>query len=216
MLQKVTQRLWSSCLNLQTSHSLSTTYRFRGTAECVGLPVLSNRQPLPHCLAMMSVFNQQRRGNSNYGLGSKSTESGDRQSENMKKLQILTTDAAWSVRLANENGYLSWCRNTYLCSAVGVMMTTQTANIAVQYAASGAFMVSGLNLSMGTLSYIYYLLSLRQHANISFTATFIAILFALLHFCAWAVVLIFFMGNQDDTIAFLEIEGPEFDKEDRA
>ncbi|XP_076442887.1 transmembrane protein 160-like isoform X3 [Babylonia areolata] len=105
----------------------------------------------------------------------------------------------WVLRFANENGFLSWCRNSYLTTVVAIaMMAEGTTPLALQ-AAEGAFFVSGLNLTWGTYHYIYNLLRLRRKMGMSAVGALMYFSMAVLHLGLWFVVCTLFLGYTDET-----------------
>ncbi|XP_076442889.1 transmembrane protein 160-like isoform X4 [Babylonia areolata] len=109
------------------------------------------------------------------------------------------SDSAQVLRFANENGFLSWCRNSYLTTVVAIaMMAEGTTPLALQ-AAEGAFFVSGLNLTWGTYHYIYNLLRLRRKMGMSAVGALMYFSMAVLHLGLWFVVCTLFLGYTDET-----------------
>lgn len=94
------------------------------------------------------------------------------------------SESAWALRLANENGFLSWCRNCYLSTAVGVGMEAEGSNIA-SCAYQAVFLVAGLNLTIGTSIFIFNILKLRHQIGLSPLGVAGFVGGASIHYCFW-------------------------------
>ncbi|KAL8563038.1 hypothetical protein ACOMHN_067436 [Nucella lapillus] len=103
-----------------------------------------------------------------------------------------------ALRLANENGFLSWCRNSYLTTVVAIAMLAEGTTPLAMQAAEGAFFVAGLNLTWGTYQYIYNLLRLRRRTGVSAVGALLYSSMALLHIGLWLIVCTLFLGYTDD------------------
>ncbi|ESO83573.1 hypothetical protein LOTGIDRAFT_236580 [Lottia gigantea] len=131
----------------------------------------------------------------------------DNQPAPAKTIQKIKPHSAMGVRLANENGYLSWCRNAYLSCSVAVMMThLGNGNLLLHYAASGALVVSLLNLVTGTTGYIVQLLALKHSVGMSMFSTLLNISFAVIHLCAWLIVIFLFLAYPENELVVIELE----------
>ncbi|XP_046352205.2 transmembrane protein 160-like isoform X2 [Haliotis rufescens] len=108
------------------------------------------------------------------------------------------TDLAWAIRLANENGYLSWCRNTYLASAVACGMQAEGTLEVSQLAAQGVFLLAGINLTWGTINFIIYILQLRQRMGMSLVASLINITGATFHLLVWLALVTMYLGLTEE------------------
>ncbi|XP_046579816.1 uncharacterized protein LOC124287356 [Haliotis rubra] len=108
------------------------------------------------------------------------------------------TDAAWAIRLANENGYLSWCRNTYLASAVACGMQAEGTLEVSQLAAQGVFLLAGINMTWGTINFIIYILKLRQRMGMSLLASLINITGATFHLLVWLALVTMYLGLAEE------------------
>ncbi|XP_067680829.1 transmembrane protein 160-like [Haliotis asinina] len=108
------------------------------------------------------------------------------------------TDAAWAIRLANENGYLSWCRNTYLASAVACGMQAEGTLEVSQLAAQGVFLLAGINMTWGTINFIIYILKLRQRMGMSLLASLINITGAIFHLLVWLALVTMYLGLAEE------------------
>ncbi|XP_071079938.1 transmembrane protein 160-like [Haliotis cracherodii] len=108
------------------------------------------------------------------------------------------TDSAWAIRLANENGYLSWCRNTYLASAVACGMQAEGTLEVSQLAAQGVFLLAGINMTWGTINFIIYILQLRQRMGMSLVASLINITGATFHLLVWLALVTMYLGLTEE------------------
>ncbi|XP_076464261.1 uncharacterized protein LOC143296295 [Babylonia areolata] len=104
----------------------------------------------------------------------------------------------WALRLANENGYLSWCRNTYLTTVVSLAMMEEGNTTLTEQAAKGALVVAALNLSWGTYHYIYNTVRLRRQTGMSSVGVGAHSSLALLHLMLWFMVCAAFLGNTEE------------------
>ncbi|XP_064603563.1 uncharacterized protein LOC135468983 [Liolophura sinensis] len=100
----------------------------------------------------------------------------------------------WVIRLANENGYLSWCRNTYLATVVGVGMWAEGPSSIAFHATEGALFLGGLNLVLGTVSYLHTIFRVRKAIHMSRIGTGLHTLAALTHLGIWLTVVITYLG----------------------
>ncbi|KAK7476248.1 hypothetical protein BaRGS_00032524 [Batillaria attramentaria] len=132
---------------------------------------------------------------SQVGLGGESERG--RNSDDRRKKEP-TPDSGWAVRLANENGYLSWCRNTYLTTVVAIAMLGEGTTAMSQHAAEGAFFVAGVNLTWGTYHFIYNVLHLRRRMAMSIPGAFLQVSMASLHLVLWFMICILYIGYPDD------------------
>uniref|UniRef100_A0A0B7AAA8 Uncharacterized protein n=1 Tax=Arion vulgaris TaxID=1028688 RepID=A0A0B7AAA8_9EUPU len=107
-----------------------------------------------------------------------------------------------NLRLVNENSFLSWCRNAYLSSVVGVAMITEGTTALAQNAGIGALVVGTMNLFWGTTCHISNLIRLRHVTGMSSFILLLNILGSLLHCLLWIFVLICYIGFLDETNAF--------------
>lgn len=104
------------------------------------------------------------------------------------------SDAAWAIRLANENGFLSWCRNCYLSTAVGVGMEAEGSTAFATLAYETVFLVAGMNLTVGTSIFIFNILKMRHQIGLSpvGAATFVGASFT--HLLFWIFILLSYTG----------------------
>lgn len=109
-----------------------------------------------------------------------------------------TSVAAWALRLSNENNYLSWCRNTYLTTVVGIAMLGEGASLLAQHAAEGAFFVAGVNLLWGTGQLFYNVFYLRRRMEMSWIWAILYLSMATLHLLLWLMVCLLYIGYTDD------------------
>ncbi|KAK7104286.1 uncharacterized protein [Littorina saxatilis] len=105
----------------------------------------------------------------------------------------------WGVRLSNDNAYLSWCRNTYLSTVVGIAMMGEGTTVLAQQAGEGAFFLAGMNLSWGTIQFIYNTFHLRQAMGMSMFGGLLHISFAVIHFILWFMVCMLYIGYSDES-----------------
>ncbi|KAK3586853.1 hypothetical protein CHS0354_034891 [Potamilus streckersoni] len=115
-------------------------------------------------------------------------------SEGKKQIPLLQ-DTALGVRLATENGYLSWCRNCYLMTVVALTMSAQGHNILTHHAALAAFGLAGINLVFGTISFIHGLVVQRQIVQMTYMTVFITSGLAVFHFLLWTSIMIIFVAE---------------------
>ncbi|KAL3873172.1 hypothetical protein ACJMK2_036320 [Sinanodonta woodiana] len=111
------------------------------------------------------------------------------------KKQSLLQDTALAVRLATENGYLSWCRNCYLMTMVALMMSGQSHNLLSHHAAVAAFGLAGINLVFGTISFLHGLVVQRQKVQMTYMTVFITSVLAVFHFLLWTSIMIIFVAE---------------------
>ncbi|XP_048737885.2 transmembrane protein 160-like [Ostrea edulis] len=106
-------------------------------------------------------------------------------------------NSAWSCRLANENGYLSWCRNAYLMTGVGVGMLYKGQTAVAELAGYSAMFLAGVNVLWGTYVFVYNLLYLKD--RVGMTGGFVALqtLSAIAHAILYAMILIVFSAESD-------------------
>ncbi|XP_061174195.1 uncharacterized protein LOC133183251 isoform X2 [Saccostrea echinata] len=106
-------------------------------------------------------------------------------------------NSAWACRLANENGYLSWCRNSYLMTGVGVGMLYKGQTAVAELAGYSSMLLAGVNVSWGTYIFIYNLIFLKD--RVGMTGGFVALqsLAAILHAIVYVMVLIVFAAESD-------------------
>ncbi|CAH1791897.1 unnamed protein product [Owenia fusiformis] len=125
----------------------------------------------------------------------------------------IQSEGGWMIRLANENGYLSWCRNTYLASAVAVACFSQGSAVPyAPYAADILFLMGGLNLTLGTVTYVSQLVQLRDVIYMSRLTTLTHSSMAILHLLLWFTAVIVYMGYGDeDDIVIVATKDPDCD-----
>jgi len=120
-----------------------------------------------------------------------STET-NKNSQNQKVLDEM------SIRLLNENGFLSWCRNAYLCTAVGLAMISETSTPLGQTAGAVAIGVGCMNIFWGTSCHVTNLLRLRNVTGMSNFFLFLNVCGSMLHCCLWLMVLVCYIGFVDE------------------
>lgn len=127
----------------------------------------------------------------------------------------LLSDSALACRLANENGYLSWCRNSYLLTGVAVGMLSHGTNHFTDLAGYVTFLTAGLNISWGSIVYIYNLMAHRKRVQMSLPITALTVAGVLLNFCLFISVLLVFAADCDPSLmthrklAVLEVKQQE-------
>lgn len=131
-----------------------------------------------------------------FGVRGDADRKQDKDSHDGRKNQ--TSDSAWAVRLANENGYLSWCRNTYLTTVVAIAMLGQGTTAMAQHAAEGAFFVAGMNLTWGTTHFIYNLLYLRRQVGMSVLGALLQVSMATFHLVLWFMLCVLYISYSDE------------------
>ncbi|KAK3796438.1 hypothetical protein RRG08_026693 [Elysia crispata] len=104
-----------------------------------------------------------------------------------------------SIRLVNENSFLSWCRNAYLSTVVGVAMMAEGASALAQSAGLGALLVGTMNLAWGTGCHVTNLVRLRHVSGMSGLTLFLHLVGSSLHCILWAFVLICYIGFLDES-----------------
>lgn len=115
--------------------------------------------------------------------------------EEVKILAHTHSDIGWGVRLSAENGYLSWMRNTYIMTLAGVaMINSQVAPLA-PLTGSGVFLVAGLNMMVGSVSFIYNLRKLRKEKHISSLGVRVFQVLVCLHLLLWCSILLVFLPD---------------------
>ncbi|XP_041353807.1 transmembrane protein 160-like [Gigantopelta aegis] len=122
----------------------------------------------------------------------------DRMSENRMREKTSESNLGWSVRLANENGYLSWCRNTYLVTMVGIAMQAEGAFAMSQHAAEVAFLLAGMNLLWGTCSFASNIVLLRRHVEMSVPVAVMHVVGVFLHFLLWVCIVLMYIGVSEE------------------
>ncbi|XP_005110530.1 uncharacterized protein LOC101857607 [Aplysia californica] len=110
---------------------------------------------------------------------------------------LLVTEM--NMRLLNENSFLSWCRNAYLSTVVGVAMITEGTTALAQGAGAGALAVGAMNLFWGTGCHVVNLIRLRHVTGMSTFTLFLNLIGSTLHCCLWLFVLICYIGFLDET-----------------
>ncbi|KAL5008374.1 hypothetical protein ScPMuIL_013955 [Solemya velum] len=101
----------------------------------------------------------------------------------------VVPDSAWACRLANENGYLSWCRNTYLASAVGVAMIVEGQTTMAEYTGDATLLIAAINMAWGTWSFIYNIVVQRKRVQMSIPIVLFNIFAAVGHLILWMAVI---------------------------
>ncbi|GFO04773.1 transmembrane protein 160 [Plakobranchus ocellatus] len=104
-----------------------------------------------------------------------------------------------NIRLVNENSFLSWCRNAYLSTVVGVAMMAEGVGGLAQSAGLGALLVGTMNLAWGTGCHVTNLIRLRHVSGMSGFTLFLHLAGSSLHCFLWAFVLICYIGFLDET-----------------
>ncbi|KAH9499632.1 hypothetical protein Btru_074316 [Bulinus truncatus] len=107
-----------------------------------------------------------------------------------------------NIRLANENGFLSWCRNAYLSTVVGVAMITEGTTELALDAGFSALFIATLNIFWGTGSYITNLIRLRNASGMSPVTLFVNIIGSFLHSLIWCFVVICYLGFLDENDSY--------------
>lgn len=128
-----------------------------------------------------------------------------RQSSQTSNEQLLSQ---MHIRLVTENGFLSWCRNAYMSTVVGVAMMAEGTSALAQSAGLGALMVGTMNLGWGTGCHVTNLVRLRHVSGMSSITLFLHLAGSCLHFFLWAFVLICFVGFLDESRWPADSEGP--------
>lgn len=108
-----------------------------------------------------------------------------------QRKRFLLTEQGMILRLASENGYLSWNRNTYIMTLVGLtaLNCTDISNLTTVVAAA-ALLTAGFNLTIGTLGFLYNLSLVKKRSSLSNLMCRLAQLFTLIHFLLWYTVLV--------------------------
>ncbi|CAG5133896.1 unnamed protein product [Candidula unifasciata] len=145
-----------------------------------------------------------------------------RETDNQQQERLLSQ---MNIRLVNENNFLSWCRNTYLSSVVGVAMITEGTTVLAQSAGVGALVVAMMNLFWGTGCHITNLIRLRHISGMSGFNMTMNILGSSFHFFLWLFVLTCYIGFLDETSVFVsqhkvetsmsDLEVQRFDKHNK-
>ncbi|XP_014673848.1 PREDICTED: uncharacterized protein LOC106814082 [Priapulus caudatus] len=92
----------------------------------------------------------------------------------------------WVVRLANENGYLSWCRNSFLLTVVGVAAWVHEYVYFAKEVAIGMFLLAGINLCVGTGIFFYHNIVLYRIMHMSGPFLLLYIAIGLTNLSLWA------------------------------
>lgn len=132
-----------------------------------------------------------------FGVRGDAERKQDKESHDGRKNR--TSDSAWAVRLANENGYLSWCRNTYLTTVVAIAMLGEGTTAMALHAAEGAFFVAGMNLTWGTTHFIYNLLYLRRQVDMSVLGALLQVSMATFHLVLWFMLCALYISYSDES-----------------
>lgn len=132
-----------------------------------------------------------------FGLRGDRERSKDQEKESDGNQKHHTPDSGWAVRLANENGYLSWCRNTYLTTVVAIAMLGEGTTLMSQHAAEGAFFVAGINLTWGTYHFVYNILCLRRRIGMSLLGALLQVSMATLHLMLWFMICLLYIGYSE-------------------
>ncbi|XP_036359856.1 uncharacterized protein LOC115213145 isoform X1 [Octopus sinensis] len=116
-----------------------------------------------------------------------SKESSQKQNGNLSLEEV-------AVRLANENGYLSWNRNGYLATAVGVAMQAEAKMPLSGVASEVLFSIAGANLTIGCAIFIFNVWKLHPQIGLSQTGVYCAILLSVVHVILWFFAFLTFKG----------------------
>ncbi|XP_059176903.1 transmembrane protein 160-like [Physella acuta] len=125
----------------------------------------------------------------------RSTNEGQR---NLNRVDEETLKSQMSLRLMNENGFLSWCRNAYLSTVVGAAMITEGGTALSLDAGIAALFVGTMNLYWGTACHVTNLVRLRQVMGMSNLILFLNIFGAVLHCLIWSFAIICYLGFLDE------------------
>ncbi|XP_067935132.1 uncharacterized protein [Watersipora subatra] len=100
----------------------------------------------------------------------------------------------WVMRMNLQNGYLSWCRNSYLCLSVAIAVSVAplfltsvgSSNLAevgdeLSYVFNGLGALSICNMVFGSCEFLYQLFKTRSLTQISMLAAAIYSIFVILH-----------------------------------
>lgn len=115
-------------------------------------------------------------------------------------------DQAWALRTSIENVYLSWVRNTYILTVAGVTIYTQITIPLAEEAAVLLLFSGAINLTTGTLLYIYNILSQRRRIRMSGLGSFTLSSLAGIHVLMWLGAMMLYLGYIDDDIIDIEEE----------
>lgn len=126
--------------------------------------------------------------------------------EEVRLLAHTHSDIGWGVRLSAENGYLSWMRNTYIMTLAGVAMLNSSIAPLSPVAGAGVFLVAGLNMLCGSLSFIYNLHKLKKEEHISGPGSLLCQLLTVVHLFLWCSILLVFLPDLDKVEDVLEEE----------
>ncbi|RUS91439.1 hypothetical protein EGW08_000763 [Elysia chlorotica] len=140
-------------------------------------------RPQPHAASVRPIHT---------GRGLRQAQGDQSQDKNAQLLSQM------NIRLVCENGFLSWCRNTYISAVVGVAMMGEGASALAQSAGLGALLVGAMNLAWGTGCHVTNLVRLRHVSGMSRVTLFLHVSGSLLHCALWAFVLVCFIGFLDE------------------
>ncbi|GAB1609853.1 uncharacterized protein LOC115213145 [Argonauta hians] len=99
--------------------------------------------------------------------------------------------AEMTVRLANENGYLSWNRNGYLATAVAVAMHAEGK---LPIASEVVFSIAGSNIAIGCAVFSFNLWKFHTQIGISRLAAYGTIIVSILHVIVYLFAILAFKG----------------------
>ncbi|XP_022332793.2 uncharacterized protein LOC111130261 [Crassostrea virginica] len=116
---------------------------------------------------------------------------------NNKMSSEAIENSAWACRLANENGYLSWCRNSYLMTGIGVGMLYRGQSAVAELAGYSAMSLAGVNVLWGTYVFIYNLFFLKERVGMSGGFVALQTLSCIIHAVLYVMILIVFAAESD-------------------
>ncbi|XP_064621462.1 uncharacterized protein LOC135484184 isoform X1 [Lineus longissimus] len=133
------------------------------------------------CKRMFFSGSSQNSGNINLAKG-KGKVKGD-------ETPSPVNNPAWhGVRLSNENGYLSYNRNAYLCLVIGATMNVQTIIPHSAEAAVAFFFLGALNVLYGTVGFTVNLVQLRPQFGLSRLAYWMNVSWAMIHIVLYFLI----------------------------
>lgn len=102
----------------------------------------------------------------------------------------------WMIRFANENGYLSWCRNSFLLTVVGVTSWASSSNKVPRatQVAVGMFFLAGLNLLTGTAIFFYNIVFLRRMMHMNMPSMALNLTVGCLNVILWSCAIGYYTG----------------------
>jgi len=115
----------------------------------------------------------------------------------------------WVMRMNNQNGYLSWCRNSYICLSISVAISMSEkyinqssleslSNISYESAVVGLVGLSCFNIAFGSAEFLYQLIKTKHLTQISWLTLGIYVTFAVLHTLLFLKVAARMLPEDDD------------------